>query len=393
MLKQKIHLLRFVLIISQALAVLFIPQLHAKEFTNLSKVERLTVASKHLATPAEFNVTLPPSYTKKKDKRYVLLVDFHPRSQAYLSGMHDWMSHNGDWPWLETIIVTPNGENADLGQLKSTMGGDKPATALLDFIEHDLLASIDKNYRTNGFRIHNGFTGNASLSLYTLLHRPSLFNAYFAASPILAQDYAKLTSELAAQLKKMGDKPRFLFISTGDSGFEQRQIAPFNEFTKQLQQIKPELLDVNIKRFNGSYYMSQPVLATAHAIELLFNDIHEKLKPDSAISRRGVEAILAHYQNLSDNKYGFEVTAEYSLMALAKSLKAHSLERAISVLEATIKAYPKSAGAHHDLAGLYAENKQLKKAVEFEKLALSKTVHPFFINKYSKALKALEDKL
>ncbi len=373
--------------------LILISPLKAKEFTHLSKIEKLIVESKHLSTAATFNITLPPSYGKKPDKRYVVLVDFHPRSQGYLSGMHDWMSHNGDWPWLETIIVTPNGESSELGQLKSTISNDKVATDLLDFIEHDLVAKVDKTYRTNGFKILNGFTGNASLALYVLLHRPETFNAYFAASPILANDYGKLSSQLIEQLKGFPNIQRFLFLSTGDSNFEQRQIAPFNQFVDKLEANTPKQLEVNIKRFNGSYYMSQPVLATTYAIEGVFNDIHQTLKPDSAISRKGVKAILDHYQHLSDNKYGFEVTAEYSLMALAKSLQQTSLPEAIKVLEATIKAYPKSAGAHHDLANLYAENKQIKKAIEYEQLALDKTNHPFFINKYTKALEALKAKL
>ncbi|EDQ01328.1 hypothetical protein KT99_01786 [Shewanella benthica KT99] len=66
-------------------------------------------------------------------------------------------------------------------------------------------------------------------------------------------------------------------------------------------------LDYRIKRFDGTYYMTQPILATAYGIELLFNDYHQVLKPDSEISRQGPQAILDHYQYLSEEKYGFYV--------------------------------------------------------------------------------------
>lgn len=116
----------------------------------------------------------------------------------------------------------------------------------------------------------NGFTGNAGLSLYTLLNRPNLFNAYFAASPVLSKDFAYIIKDAPKKLAAMKGKPRFLLMSTSDSCFE-----------------------------------------------LLFNDYHEVLKADSEISSQGAQAILEHYRYLSEDKYGFEVPATDSLIALA----------------------------------------------------------------------------
>lgn len=76
----------------------------------------LKVSSSLLTEPADFKVTLPASYQSKADKRYVVLVDLHPRSHGYLAGMEDWMSHNGGWPWLETIIVTAPDGHAGLSE-------------------------------------------------------------------------------------------------------------------------------------------------------------------------------------------------------------------------------------------------------------------------------------
>ncbi len=78
----------------------------AMDVRQLTPVERVTVSSEHFDKPMTFNVTLPASYGSEPDKRYFVMFDLHPRSQPYLSGMQDWLSHNGDWPWLETIIIT-----------------------------------------------------------------------------------------------------------------------------------------------------------------------------------------------------------------------------------------------------------------------------------------------
>ena len=188
-----------------------------------STTETLSVKSALFGEQADFLVTLPNSYTKQTDKRYVVLFDLHPRSHLYLTGMHDWMSHNGGWPWLETIIVTAPDGHQGLGELKKRAIEQQGDQALLDFFEQDLLPAIDKRYRTNGFRIFNGFTGDAGLVLYSLINRPSLFNAYIAASPVLSTDFAYVLNDAPKKLKKMDGKPRFLFVSTSDSDFEQRQ--------------------------------------------------------------------------------------------------------------------------------------------------------------------------
>jgi uncharacterized protein len=351
-----------------------------------SQNQLLQVTSPQFEGRADFKITLPPGYGKQVDKRYVLLLDFHPRSQAYLSGMHDWMSHNGEWPWLETILVTAPDGHEGLGRLKQAAIEERGNQKLLDFIEQDLLSAIDKQYRTNGFRILNGFTGNAGLSLYTLLNRPQLFNAYIAASPVLSDDFAFLLQDAPKRLAVIEGKPRFLFMSTSDSDFEQAQLADFARMEAMLKQYAGPALTWQAQRFDGSYYMTQPILATAHGIEALFDDIHQVLEPDSAISRRGPEAILAHYRYLSQEKYGFEVPATDSLIALAKSLEASQPQKAIDVYRQAIAAYPDAAAALHSLAGHYAAMGQLEQAIEYETRALAKTDHPFWRDLYGRQL-------
>ena len=293
----------------------------------------------------DFNITLPPSYYKKPNKRYAIIFDFHPRSQPYLSGLHDWMSHNGDWPWLETIVVTPRGYSEALGTLKTLGKGDEVNIAgekLVNFLEINVLKAIDEQYRSSGFRIFNGFTGNATLGLYTLLNRPELFNAYIIARPILSDNYANVLLDANTKLKQLAGNTRTVFLSTSDSNYEQAQLAGFQQLSDIINAEQRPELDITIMRFDGSYYMSQPALAAVYGIEAIFNDYHQALKPDSAISKRGASAILKHYQYLTEKKYGFEVSAEGSLKALAFDKLATAPEEAIEILKiADFKCDPK----------------------------------------------------
>ncbi|WP_394204213.1 alpha/beta hydrolase-fold protein [Shewanella waksmanii] len=336
----------------------------------------------------QFQVTLPDSYHQLPDKKYVVLFDFHPRSHAYLAGMHDWMSHNGDWPWLETIVITAPDENKLLGDMKSAAIETRGDTQLLDFLEHQLLPAIDRQYRTNGFKIFSGFTGNAGLGLYTLINRPQLFNAYFIASPVLSQDFAYVLADAPKKLADMQGQSRFLMMSTSDSGYEQGQLASFAQMEKILNTYATDSLDYRVKRFDGSYYMTQPVLATAYGIELLFDDYHRPLAVDSDVAKQGAKAVVDYYQQLSTNKYGFEVSAVSSLIQLAKHQTKQSSSAGMQTYLLAVKHYPQSATAHDALAAAYAELKQYDNAIKHQQLALDNTQHPFWINRYSKTIES-----
>ena len=109
-----------------------------------SKQEQIEIIHPKFSEPLVFNVTLPSGYAKNTSKSYVMMFDFHPNSDAYLRGMHDWMSHNGEWPWLQTIIVTPAAGNR-VGMLFDATGKTTP---LLNFFDEQLFSLVDKKYRT-----------------------------------------------------------------------------------------------------------------------------------------------------------------------------------------------------------------------------------------------------
>ena len=118
---------------------------NAIDITALNPVEPLKVKSKLFKEALEYNITLPQGYELEtnKDKKYFVIFDLHPRSQPFLSGLHDWLSHNGGWPWPETIVVTPASYNAEFASLFEQLVEDPKNHAILDYFESDLLKTID----------------------------------------------------------------------------------------------------------------------------------------------------------------------------------------------------------------------------------------------------------
>lgn len=348
---------------------------NAIDITTLNPVESLKVKSKLFKEAIEYNITLPQGYNEEsnQEKKYFVIFDLHPRSQPLLSGMHDWLSHNGGWPWPETIVVTPARYNAEFASLFEQLVADPKNQSILDYFESDLLNNIDAKYRTNGFKIYNGFVSNGAFGLYILLNRPQLFNAYIISSPSLANDFGAITSDAKGKLAQLDEQLRFLYLAIGDHQYERGNLAAFDVFAQTLKKSAPKTLDWQVHHNTENSYMSGPIVSVVNGIEALFADMFTDLKPDSDISKKGADAIIEYYSMLSTNKYGFNISAEGSLKALANSLMANEPKEALAIFHKTVELYPGSAYAISALAKAYAEIGNIQKAIDYQLIAVEKS--------------------
>ena len=360
----------------------------AVDIKTLNPVETIEVKPEGFKSSIKYNVTLPQNYQQEQGKRYFLLFDLHPRIQPLISGMHDWLSHNGEWPWLKTIVVTPAGYNAEFAAELENLVADPSNQRLLDIIEHGVLKQVDKKYRTNGFRIYSGFMSNGAIGLYALLNRPSMFDAYFISSPTLNNDFGRVLSDAPTKLMAEYNKMKFLYMTIGDHNYEKAHVASFKQFEGALSKHNNSQLTWHSNNQDEHYYMSRPVVTILEGIETLFNDIHEDLAPDSEISKRGVDAIIAYYNDLSKHKYGFEISAEGSLKSLAKSIAISSPSEAMAIYTKVTKLYPESAYAHASLAKALAEQGSIEQAIQVQSVAVekSKSMNPWHQNKHRQYL-------
>ncbi|WP_189403540.1 hypothetical protein [Alteromonas halophila] len=245
-------------------AALFICSAQGSEF--------ISIDDSRFSEPLTFRISLPESYNKKTDKRYTLLFDFHYYGHTYLNGMHDWLSHNGEWPWPETIIVTPVRGNP-VGQLFDSSGEQTP---LIDFFAESLLPRIDKQYRTNGYRIMSGFRVNATLVLSAMLSKPTLFDAYFAASPELKDDYAKIMSTLERKGVPEQMAGRYLLYSHGSSVKEQHQLQEYRQLHRLLQRTSDIAMKYDYRDFSEHEFMTLPLFTLLTGIERLYELNHSQ---------------------------------------------------------------------------------------------------------------------
>jgi len=367
----------------------------ANDIDDLNPIETIEVKPEGFKSPIKYNVTLPHKYKEENNKNYFVLFDMHPRSQPFISGMHDWLSHNGEWPWLKTIVITAADYNAEFAAVFKGLVANPSNQRILDIIQQGILKKVDEKYRTNGYRIFNGFMGNGALGLYTLLNRPSMFDAYLIASPTLNNDFARILTDAPTKLSAQYDGMKFLYMAIGNHNYEKAHIDSFKQFENYLARQTNTNLMWHSNNSDDHYYMSRPIVTLLNGIEALFDDIHQDLSADSDISKRGVEAIIAHYDKLSKHKYGFEISAEGSLKSLAKSKITQNPSEALEIYTQITEIYPDSAYAHASLAKALADQGEVKKAINVQSVALekSKSMSQWHRNKHQQYLDEFKNML
>lgn len=345
----------------------------AVDVKELNPIETIEILPKGFKEPVKYNVTLPHKYSTDESKEYFVLFDLHPRSQTYIAGMQDWLSHNGEWPWLKTIIVNPAGYNSEFAAAFEHLAENSKDQSVLDIIQNGILKKVDEKYRTNGYKIYSGFMGNGALGLYTLLNRPDMFNAYLIASPTLGNNFGNVLLDAPEKLLVKYSGMKFLYMTIGNHRYENYHVESFKHFESELRKLPEGKLQWVSNSSEDHYYMSRPVITLLNGVEALFDDIHNDLSADSDISKQGPDAIVKYYEKLSKDKYGFPVSAEGSLKALAKSLVKQYPNKALDIYVKATKLYPESAYAYSSLAKAYADQGEVHKAIDVQLVAVEKS--------------------
>jgi predicted alpha/beta superfamily hydrolase len=157
-------------------------------------------------------ISLPDDYGKS-GKTYPVLFKLDGDKENFLqtfsaaSYLLD-MTENAPDPIIIGI------ENTDRNR---DMLPDQKANNFIQFINKELIPFVDKNYRTNGFRIVCGQSLSAVFALYSFLEQPDLFDAYILGSfgfykeslAVLFENELKRNNDL----KSLGKK--YLYVGNG----------------------------------------------------------------------------------------------------------------------------------------------------------------------------------
>ena len=326
----------------------------------------LKIKSTALGEDRNVFVYLPEGYFESENKYPVLYLLDGAEHFHHGSGIVQFLSTNGLMP--QTIVVaipniarmrdfTPTVEKG-----RENAGG---ADNFLNFVQNELIPVVDTKYRTQQYRILFGHSLTGMFSVYTFVTRPTLFNAYIAASPFLQYDEGIVIKKANELLTKKSVDKRILYLTLGD---EPTYVESMDKFTSILKEIDAPGLEWKYIIMKMENHGSIPHKTIYEGLEFIFSGW--QIPADKA---NDLTTILNHYRSLSD-KFSFSVSPpEFLLNRLGYQLLGNEeYVKAIEVFQTNVKIYPNSDNVYDSLGDAYEQSGELKLAAKNYSIAVEK---------------------
>ena len=254
-----------------------------------------------------------------------------------------------------------NGEESKTPEQKLMMSGSGGGEQFLNFLKEEVFTYIEKNYRTNPFRIYVGHSLGGLTATYTFLKHPDLFNATISIDPSLWWDGAKYVNEAPELLKTMPkDQIRKYYVSVIDSssygGSLQFHTNAIFNIGKAMENVSSKNIQYKVDYIANTDHSSIPMLSWYNGLLFIFEGYHKShfdymKDPDLIESHfKEVESKIGLKMNPSQDI--FKILVHY----LTSSDRYPDAVKARKVLNMALKYYPASTYFQNKLKALDAKS-------------------------------------
>lgn len=301
-------------------------------------------------------VRVPTAYRQPESRFPVIyMLDAHAPQNAMVAAIVEQQAWGGMMPEMIVVGIQNTNRTRDLSPSKTerpdTGGGDK----FLDFIEKEVMPLVEKNYRTEPYRVFAGHSLGGLAAIYAFSSRPDMFDAYIAASPVLHWDRDFVIKRSEEAFKRRSDLKKTVYIGVGN---EPDYMNGFNSYKDLLKRS-------NLKNFE---YEFQQFPADTHGsvvMPVYYAGLRKVFSGWTPPATGNIVDIENHYRRLSD-RFGYRIPPPENLLNQAgyQLLTANRLAEAIEVFKRNVQLYPNSANCLDSLAEAYEKNGQTKTAKE-----------------------------
>ncbi len=321
----------------------------------IGKTDRLF--SKILNEWRPLEIALPPDF-ESSEARYPLLIALdggqffqYPVSILYM------MSPNY-FPEMVVVGIPNTDRFRDLNPMAERNPSALEDTArFLGFLEKELLPYLEKKYRTRRYRILVGHSLAGLFTLYALLKKPGMFNAYIATSPSIRSEGAQKLLKALLDGMKPGDlKKKYLYVSGGGAEPAElhRAIAG---------------LDQHLKNGNFGLEWRTDIFETEGHVPI--KGFYQGLRglfpawiPTSKMFKEGtLSQLLAHCKKNTE-RYGFEMLPPQDILWSfgRRSLREKKIEEAAKIFRYYVSIYPRQESGYIGLSDALTEAGKLEEA-------------------------------
>ncbi|HYC89476.1 MAG TPA: alpha/beta hydrolase-fold protein [Thermoanaerobaculia bacterium] len=311
--------------------------------------------SKVMSETRTILVRTPASYAGGTRAYPVLYLTDGDRQIGHTAAVVDFLAREGRMPEVIVVGISNTDRTRDLTPTKVERFGGNFATPtsgggdrFLDFIATEVIPYVEKNYRTQPYRVFAGHSFGGLFAMHAFLTRPGLFNGVIAVSPTLTWDNRYVYRRAQEWVKKTPERPVTLVVSVGNEGEElDRELDALKSL---LQKSGPKSLELEFVRYPDEDHGSV-VLPTHYAgLRKVFEPFRFVLGPPTDDPKKLYARAREHFAKASA-RVGFAVPIpEQTTNAIGyRLLQAGHVQEAIEVFRANAEAWPASANVYDSL--------------------------------------------
>lgn len=300
-----------------------------------------------------YQIYLPQSYDWAIDRSYPVLYVLDGESNfIHTTATVDFLASASEIPELIVIAITSTVRVRDFTQTdwSSHWIGGGGANNFKNFLSKELIPEIEKDYRTNKFRILSGHSAGGQFVLYTLSSEPFLFNAYFAISPSLDWDNNLPQRSLEESFEQTDSLKAFLYFAWSDDLGQ--ALANDQRLLETVKTKSPNKFRWIGKGYPDETHVSITLPAQMDALRQLYSGY--RLHNDRLVN--GFKFAEKHFDEISI-KLGYTIPVPEDVINNFgyEALNNGNIQEAMDFFKRNIEQNPNSANAFDSMADAYEE--------------------------------------
>jgi len=356
---------------------------------NEAATKEIIINSKVLNEDRVMTLYLPADYPISENKYPVIYLLDGKAHFEHTKAAINFLTNLTAMPKSIVVAIHNIDRNRDFSHVHDeripTSGG---AANFLNFVTNELTPYIRNNYKASDFSVLIGHSFGGTFTVFSLLEKPDVFDAYIAISPYLHYVDNYLVKEAKSDLKESYGKQKSVYLTVGN---EPEYFAALGEFSELVKEKSSNAIKYEYVKMEDENHMSIPYLSVYKGLNFIFSD----WRLSKEVFNQGLEKIDEHYKDISA-KYGVEIkTSENVINMLGYMyLQKEDTENAIKTFNENVKRYPKSDNVYDSLGEAYEKNNQLDLAeVNYEKACkLGEINNSQVLHIYKKNLKRVKNK-
>lgn len=241
------------------------------------------------------------------------------------------------------------------------------APKFLDFLENELIPYVESNFRTHPYRVLEGHSLGGLFSVFALMGKPDLFDAFIIQSPALwwnKEEMAEVGKTFFTENQEL-DKVIYFGIG-GNEGWGMKQ--ELKRYVEVIESSMPKNLRWKHEEVGDEDHDEARLILNYYGMKYIFSDLKNL---EIGAGNFKAEAFL-EAENQLMNQYGkLAKRPPMKYVSLYSSLiEQDQISDAIIVLKRACEAYPNYVGLMANLSHLYEKTNQIQNAIEAYQLAI-----------------------